>query len=205
MTKSNKILVLVSPDKLGRFFLSKAPQDHKIIYAYDQSSNHKRLFKLIIKRILKVRTVFLMLWADFFREKIAISNYPTETIYNNTDLRELIKKENITTVYLFRAGLIISKVTLKEQVEFLNIHCAKIPQYGGIGVLDRALRDKAFKQEATLHVVTETIDGGRVISVEPYIMSPQNSYQQNEDIAYRAGADLLVKNLRSFLKNKTHC
>lgn len=195
MANSNKILVLVSPDKLGRFLLSKAPQNQKIIYAYDQSSNYKRLFKIIIKRILKIRTVFLMLCAEFSREKIAILNDPTEIIHNNIDLRKLIKKENITTVYLFRAGLIISKVTLKEQVDFLNIHCAKIPEYGGIGVLDRALRDKAFKQEATLHVVTETIDSGHVISVEPYVMSPQNSYQQNEDIAYRAGANLLIKHL----------
>lgn len=195
MANSNKILVIVSPDKLGRFFLSQAPQDQKIIYAYDHSSNYKRLFKLIIKRILKIRTVFLMQWAECSREKIAILNEPTEIIHNNIDLRKLINKENITTVYLFRAGLIISKITLKEQVDFLNIHCAKIPEYGGIGVLDRALRNKAFKQEATLHVVTETIDSGQVISVEPYAMSPQNSYQQNEDIAYRAGADLLIKHL----------
>ena len=75
-------------------------------------------------------------------------------------------------------------------MKILNIHCAKIPEYGGIGVLDRALNDKAYNQEATLHIITERIDEGEVITVEPYKLQESLSYRENENIAYDAGIKL---------------
>ena len=78
-------------------------------------------------------------------------------------------------------------------IKILNIHCAKIPEYGGIGVLDRALNNKAYKQEATLHIITERIDDGEIVAVEPYELKKNISYKANEEIAYSAGTQLFKK------------
>jgi folate-dependent phosphoribosylglycinamide formyltransferase PurN len=94
---------------------------------------------------------------------------------------------------LFRAGLIVGPAVLSTGVPVMNIHCARIPEYGGIGSIDRALRDGAYSQCATLHQVTTRIDEGEVHATEPYQLDPADGYCSNEDRAYDAGIRLLKR------------
>lgn len=192
---AENILVITSPDKLGRLFLSQAPQKKNIFYAYDCSSGLKRVVKLISKGRIPLGTVLKMAWADLRRVDSQVQVAPHYRIESNEDLRRILAELNVKTVYLFRAGLILSPKTLKEKVKFLNVHCAKLPEYGGIGVLNRALEDRHFAQEATLHEVVASIDSGTVLATRPYALNPTLSYGQNEDVAYRAGIALLCEKL----------
>ena len=78
-------------------------------------------------------------------------------------------------------------------VPLLNVHCAKIPEFGGIGSIAKALRNKSFEQEATLHKVSKKIDEGKVIDTEKFSLNPDASYCKNETIAYNAGIRLLKR------------
>jgi folate-dependent phosphoribosylglycinamide formyltransferase PurN len=94
---------------------------------------------------------------------------------------------------LFRAGLVVNKSVLEAGVPVFNIHAATVPSYGGIGSINRAIKDRAYEQFASLHVVTTQIDKGRVVDRVGYRLHPKFSYCQNEDVAYRAAQRLLLK------------
>jgi len=114
-----------------------------------------------------------------------------EKITTNTQLLSLARKLGVQDFYLFRAGLIINKTLLNSEMNFYNFHCAKIPEYGGLGSIQKAIHDKSLDQEVTLHHVTSRIDKGRVILTKPYTLDLSLSYAENEERAYDAGIALL--------------
>lgn len=117
------------------------------------------------------------------------------TVGSNVELRDLATRLRETDVVLFRAGLIISGQTLAH-LRVRNIHCADVPEFGGLASIYRAIRAGRLSQNATLHVVTDRIDEGEVLDREPYQMEPNNSYAENENAAYEAGLVLLERTLR---------
>jgi methionyl-tRNA formyltransferase len=134
-----------------------------------------------------------MAWAEWMR-----SNQPSpaaQSISSNQDLLQLIQALKPRQVFLFRAGLIINRQVIGAGADILNVHCAKVPEYGGLGSIARALADKAYEQHATLHRVTARIDEGEVLAVEPYRLDARLSYRRNEEIAYEAGIRLLTREL----------
>jgi len=183
-----KTLIIVGNDKLGRKFINSIDTE-KFEIILDESSSLKRVLKLVQRGSLKLSLIFKMFLSDFFRKDYPF-NKEYEVIKNNNDLVNIIKDRDIEQIVLYRGGLIVSKKVIDLGVKILNIHCAKIPEYGGIGVLDRALNDKAYEQEATLHIITERIDEGEVITVEPYKLEENYSYKENENKAYDAGIKL---------------
>ena len=100
-------------------------------------------------------------------------NEKYSTISDNLDLIKIIDKIKPKKIILFRAGLVISREVISKGIPLLNIHCASIPEYGGLGSIDRALKNKSFSQNATLHQVTTTIDKGKVYDTEPYLLNPK--------------------------------
>ena len=132
-----------------------------------------------------------MFVANIFRKNYRLTN-KFESIANNIELLGIIRRYDIKKIVIFRGGLIVNKKILGLGIEVLNIHCAKLPEYGGIGVIGRALKDKAYQQEATLHKIVTRIDGGEVLSTEPYTLMPNRSYLFNENIAYDAGIRLFL-------------
>lgn len=94
---------------------------------------------------------------------------------------------------MFRAGLIVERNKFPSNFDLLNIHCASLPKYRGLGFIHRAIKNGDFIQNATLHRVTNKIDEGEVLKELKYKMLPSNSYKKNEDVAYKAGFKLLVK------------
>jgi len=183
-----KLLVVVGNDKLGRWFINSIEAD-KYHIVIDESSSIKRIIKLIKKKVIKPSLLFKMTIANLFRKDFPLK-HQYQHIKTNAELIQIIKDNKIEQVVLFRGGLIVNQDILNLGIKILNIHCAKIPEYGGIGVIDRALNDKAYEQEATLHIVTEKIDDGEVVAVEPYKLNQNLSYRENENIAYAAGITL---------------
>ena len=117
-------------------------------------------------------------------------------IYSNDDLSHIIREKKPSRIILFRAGLIVRKDVIKTGINILNVHAAKVPDYGGIGSIDRALKDKAYEQNASLHVITTRIDEGEVIDKEFFSLNPAVSYLENETIAYNAAILLLIRCIR---------
>ena len=191
-----KKLLVVGDDKIGRRLIVRLEENVRFRIILDKSSNIRRVFRLYRRGSLDLFCLFNMAIAEFFRKdrNVNISEY----VKNNDDLLNLIYRYKIDQVYLFRAGLIINKKVLASGAVVLNIHCASIPDYGGLGAIARALQDGAYNQFATLHKVTESIDKGEIVATEAYKLDPKLNYKRNEDIAYDAGIRLLLKHLNNY-------
>lgn len=192
-----RVAVLVGGDKLGRLMASKIKKLYpEIPLLQDNSSSWKRVFSLLKRNTLSFSQLYDMAFAEFKRSDVAFEF--SYQITNNKELMSILCSLGVERLYLYRAGLIINRKALESDIEFYNIHCAKLPQYGGIATIHRALRDKAIQQEATLHHVTEGIDSGTTIDVESYLLDLNASYFLNEERAYEAGRTLLLRQLAVF-------
>ena len=187
-------LIIVGNDKIGGKALQKIKNFSGIEVFCDRSTNIKRVIKLLRRKKLTILLVFKMFFAEILRKgEKPKKNIPT--IKSNKTLLELLKKNNYEKVILFRAGLIVNKQVIETGINMLNIHAASLPDFAGIGSIEKALVKKAYCQKATLHKLIESIDSGEVISELDYKLDPQKSYLDNEDIAYSAAIKLLVKTL----------
>jgi methionyl-tRNA formyltransferase len=192
-----KRILVLGNDKLGGQalrVLQSLPQTAEIFYCVDRSTNIKRIVRLISKRSISPFLVAKMLLCEIARPgKKPPTSVPS--IIGNNQLADLINAELPHEVILFRAGLIINAHVLAQGVRILNLHCSRLPDYGGIGTIARALKDKEYEQAACLHIVTSRIDDGEVIEKMPYRLNPLGTYFLNEMIAYNTGIKLLVEYL----------
>ena len=175
----------ISASALVELSLGKSEQ----VYI-DKSTNLSRIFRLFLKRSLSLRLIILMAWCEFFRDG-GKPDCTIPSISSNNELLKVLNDQRPDQVVLYRAGLIISKEALKTGVRFVNLHAAKLPEFGGIGAIAKALKKGAFVQSATLHIVTTRIDSGQVLMTEPYKLDRGLSYCQNEAVAYGAANKLL--------------
>jgi folate-dependent phosphoribosylglycinamide formyltransferase PurN len=105
--------------------------------------------KLVRKGSLTIPLIIKMLLAEFRRPSFFSFYRKDYEIRSNKDLIDIIEQEHCKTIVLFRAGLIINKKVLAATDKVLNIHSASLPKYGGLGVLQRAINDKAWQQNST--------------------------------------------------------
>tara|TARA_Y100001978_G_C23561609_1_gene369588 strand:- start:69 stop:644 length:576 start_codon:yes stop_codon:yes gene_type:complete len=187
-------LVIIGNDKIGGKALKAIHKCKNIEIYCDRSTNIKRLIKLLKRKKISIFVILKMLLAEILRK----GNKPNKNIFtikSNQTLLEIIKKNNYEKVILFRAGLILNKKVIDFGVNILNIHAASLPNFAGIGAINKALTEKVYQQKATLHRLIETIDSGEIISEIDYRLDPNKSYLANENIAYSAAIKLLVKTL----------
>lgn len=193
-----KILVVIGDDKIGRKAINEISSIASVSIFLDRSTSFSRALKLIKKGSLPVPAVLRMTIANIIRTDVhRKANY--DSIKSNADLLPLLDKETI--LVLFRAGLIVNSNVIEKVDKVLNIHCANIPDFGGIASIYRAISAEEFEQNATLHQVTERIDDGEVYDTEPYKMKKINSYFENENIAYESGVVLLKRTLLNLLEH----
>ena len=185
-----KVLV-VGDDKICRVYLRDNPPPSDVQILIDHSTGLKRVLRLVASGALSIGLILRMLLADISR-----SDGPPiqgREVRSNADLLRIVNEIKPEKILLFRAGIIIRKDLINTGYPIWNIHAAKIPEFGGLGSIWRALNAKAFAQCATLHVVTETIDSGETLATEPYTLDPNKSYADNENVAYAAGCRLLSR------------
>lgn len=190
-----KTMLILGGDRIAKKALESLKKSDSLIVVIDRSTGIKRVAKLIWGKRLSLVLILKMIICDFRRGFSVVSSVSYPGIANNKDLLVLLNKHKPDRVVLFRAGLVINKEVISQGVPLLNIHCAKVPEYGGLGSIDRALKDGAFEQNASLHQVTTTIDEGQVFDLEPFRLISSISYCQNEDIAYQAGLKLLYRTI----------
>lgn len=190
-----KTMLILGGNRIAKKALESLKESDSLIIIIDRSTGIKRVTKLIWGKRLSLVLILKMIICEFRRGFSAVSSVSYPGIANNKDLLVLLNKHKPDRVVLFRAGLVINKEVISQGVPLLNIHCAKVPEYGGLGSIDRALKDGAFEQNASLHQVTTTIDEGQVFDLEPFRLISSISYCQNEDIAYQAGLKLLYRTI----------
>ena len=192
-----KLVLVVGNDKIGRRCIQQLPKSKNVTILLDSCTDVGRVVTLLRKGSLSIRALLSMTWANLIRKETKLEQQYSQ-LKSNADLLRYIDGD--TTILLFRAGLIVTQDTIDKAKDVFNVHCASIPEFGGIASIHRAIVAGAFSQNATLHKVTIRIDEGEVVDVEPYLMSKRNNYFLNEEIAYEAGLTLINKILIKYKK-----
>jgi len=182
-----KTVLIIGDDKLGHKAIVAMGPDVQIYL--NRSSSPARILKLVLKGTLSVKDFLIMAWAEYCRRGTQIPDLPV--LKSNRDVIDMLKREKPDRVICFRAGLIIGRATLEYPPQFLNLHYADLPEWGGLGSIPRALRAGAFEQNACLHVMVPEIDGGEVLERQPYRIDPKLPYKDNEMRGFAAGLMLL--------------
>lgn len=190
-----KNLIIIGNDKIAGGVSEQVSRLGSCIVYVDKSTNISRVIKLIKKRVISPTLLVKMIVCETLR-KGGRPSAKLPSIHKNEDLLSAITTHNPDRLILFRAGLIVNSSVIAAGVPVLNIHAAIVPDYGGIGSIERAIKSKAYAQHASLHVVTTRIDEGEVIDRVDYQLDPDLSYFQNEEVAYRAAQQLLLKTIK---------
>lgn len=190
-----KTLLVIGDDRIGQTLLSRLPARAAIGVVIDRSSNWRRVLGLVLKRTVSPIAVWLMWLAEAQRKEARAGHFPS--IRSNQELLQVVRETGVGRVILFRAGLIVNRALLSAGAEILNVHCARLPDFGGLAAIYRALQRGDLLQCATLHRVTERIDAGEIIATLPYTLDPARSYFHNEQLAYEAGMALLMDYLNA--------
>lgn len=189
-----KTLLVVGGDKIGRSLLGRLPPGVEVEIVIDRSSSWRRVASVLLKRAISPVALWLMWRAESRRTDTRVGAY--SSIRSNDELLEVVRRMHPRRIILFRAGLILNRALLDAGAEVLNLHCARLPDFAGLGAIHRALRRGDLQQCATLHRVTERIDAGKVVATLPYALDPARSYFDNEQMAYETGIALLLDQLK---------
>ncbi len=188
-------LLIVGGDKLGGQAASFSTGRTDMAVRYDRSSNAARVWQLMRRGVLPPTSIARMAICEFRRP--APPTFAAPEIRTNGQMIQAVTSLRPRRIVLFRAGLIVRREVINLGVPILNVHCARLPEFGGLNSIARALAAQEYRQEATVHRVTEQIDRGEVLMTKPYTLDPDGSYCSNEASAYGAGLDLLERLLDS--------
>ena len=186
----SKIILIIGDDRMGRKAMASLHAALPDIPIYrNRSGGPKRIIKLIRKKIIPLPAVIAMAWAELRRPVSPAPDFPV--LLTNQDVRSMLEREKPDQVICFRAGLVLTEKTLSCEPEFLNLHYTDLPEWGGLGTIYKALKAKAYEQNACLHEMVGEIDAGEVYHRQAYRLDPCKGYKENEDTGFEAGLSLL--------------
>ena len=103
----------------------------------------------------------------FFQNKSKINNvfikYSNKKTFEDR-LLKLLKKNNVDLICLAGFMKILSGSFIKKFYRpILNIHPSLLPRYKGLNTHNRAIRNKDKYSGATVHIVNDKLDSGKII------------------------------------------
>ena len=142
------------------------------IFISGRGSNLKSLIKYFKKKNSLIKIVLVisnnpdakgLKYAD--RSKIINYGFKSirKSIFENQSLK-LLKKYNVDILCLAGFMKILSGNFIKKfSKPILNIHPSLLPKYKGLNTHARAIMNKDSFSGATIHVVTQKLDSGKII------------------------------------------
>ena len=129
------------------------------------SKKKKSLYKIVIVISNNINAKGLSV-----AKKSKIKNYYIKYLdkinFENRVLK-LLKKHRINLICLAGFMKILSKKFIKKfSKPILNIHPSLLPKYKGLDTHRRAIKNKDKYSGATVHIVTEKLDSGKIIVQE---------------------------------------
>ncbi len=129
------------------------------------SNQKKSLFKIVLVISNNLNAKGLMI-ANKSKIKNHYIKYSNQKNFENLVLK-LIKKYKIDMICLAGFMKILSKKFIKKfSKPILNIHPSLLPKYKGLNTHGRAIKNREKYSGATVHIVNEKLDAGKIIFQE---------------------------------------
>ncbi len=124
-------------------------------------------------------------------------------LWNPADSFEDFKKLDPDICIVAAYGKIIPKEWLEiPKYGFLNIHPSLLPKYRGASPIQATILNGDKETGATIILMDEKIDHGKVVSSIKYKLSGMENYKILEQKSAEIGAELLIETLPKWLNNE---
>tara|TARA_Y100001935_G_C17230210_1_gene469987 strand:+ start:12 stop:587 length:576 start_codon:yes stop_codon:yes gene_type:complete len=153
--------------------VEKFPGKKKIaVFISGRGSNLNSLIKYSKTKKSLIKIV-LVVSNNYFAKGLKIANkskiknkfikYKSKKYFENYSLK-LLKKYNVDLICLAGFMKILSANFIKKYSKpILNIHPSLLPKYKGLNTHSRAIKNKDIFSGATVHLVNQNLDSGRII------------------------------------------
>ena len=153
--------------------MEKSPgKKNTAVFISGRGSNLRSLIKYsktkksLIKIVLVISDNSLAKGLEYAKKskiKNVIIKYSNRISFENR-LLKLLKKNNIDLICLAGFMKILSSNFIKKFYKpILNIHPSLLPKYKGLNTHNRAIQNKDKYSGATVHIVNEKLDSGKII------------------------------------------
>jgi methionyl-tRNA formyltransferase len=189
-----KITVITSKDRYGLILEKKFKKNPNVLLVFSGNPKATKTFRLMRIGSLSLRFLLKTL---ICRIKDFRFLYGRKTLNTVSELNTHLVETSTEILIMFRLGIIVpEEILIKYMV--VNVHVAKLPQYGGLGSILTALDARDFSQFATAHIATKEIDSGSILLEIDYTLNPSLTYCANEQKAYAAGITVVERLVRRF-------
>ena len=163
---------------------------------------YSKMKKSLIRIVLVVSNNFSAKGLDY-ANKSKINNVFIK--YSNTRnfedrLLKLLKRNNVDLICLAGFMKILSGSFIKKFYRpILNIHPSLLPRYKGLNTHSRAIQNKEQYSGATVHVVNEKLDSGKIILQEKVKIQKSDSVKNLEKKVLKIEHKIYPKAIIRFL------
>ena len=138
-----------------------------------------------------------------FAKQAKIKTYVTSFKNQNISEKKLLNKllnNNINLVCLAGFMKILSKKFIKQfNKPILNIHPSLLPKYKGLNTHRRVIKNKETYSGATVHIVSEILDSGKIILQKKTKVSKYDNEKTLEKKVLKIEHTLYPQAIKKFL------
>tara|TARA_B100000700_G_scaffold114688_1_gene128937 strand:- start:711 stop:1292 length:582 start_codon:yes stop_codon:yes gene_type:complete len=177
-------------------FISGRGSNLKALIKYYKKKNPIILIKLVISNNPKAKG---LIYAKQFKIKSNVENFKNKNFSEKKLLKKLLKNK-IDLICLAGFMKIISKNFIKKfNKPILNIHPSLLPKYKGLNTHKRVIRNKDKYAGATVHLVSEKLDSGKIILQKKIKISKYDNEKTLEKKIRKIEHTLYPKAINKFL------
>ena len=177
-------------------FISGRGSNLKALIKYYKKKNPIILIKLVISNNPKAKG---LIYAKQFKIKSNVENFKNKNFSEKKLLKKLLKNK-IDLICLAGFMKIISKNFIKKfNKPILNIHPSLLPKYKGLNTHKRVIRNKDKYSGATVHLVSEKLDSGKIILQKKIKISKYDNEKTLEKKIRKIEHTLYPKAINKFL------
>ena len=144
-------------------FISGRGSNLKSLLKYSKKKNSLFKIDLVISNNFNIKGLEI---ANKSKIKNYYVKYSNERSFENRVLK-LLNKNKIDLICLAGFMKILSKKFIKKfSKPIINIHPSLLPKYKGLNTHSRAIKNKDKYSGATVHIVNEKLDSGKIIIQE---------------------------------------
>ncbi|MFY4788444.1 formyltransferase family protein [Aliarcobacter butzleri] len=95
--------------------------------------------------------------------EVNLKEYENKNKYISSFFLEYLNKHNVDNAFIFADRILLGDLLVEYKNRLINFHPAILPSHKGLYAIDQALKSKTFLLGNSAHIVTDELDGGRVI------------------------------------------
>tara|TARA_A100001015_G_C14907237_1_gene678866 strand:- start:201 stop:779 length:579 start_codon:yes stop_codon:yes gene_type:complete len=191
--------------------VEKYPGRKKIaVFISGRGSNLRSLIKYSKKKDSLIKIILVisnnpdaegLKYASKSKIKIYSKRIKNKSNFENNSLK-LLNKYNINLLCLAGFMKILSSNFIKKfSKPILNIHPSLLPKYKGLNTHERAIRNKDKFAGASIHIVTEKLDSGKVILQKKVKILKSDNVKSLEKKVLKIEHEIYPEAIEKFLTN----